>query len=430
MQTPKKPGRRLPFQNMPSGAWINLALVAVVIFYGLRVFVDQKQNKLCLNLAVDYCAYWSAGQLASAHGYAGMYDQSLMARYQAPLYPSQDDPSTPARIIPFPYFPVYVLPFQLFALLDLHSSFLIYTLLNLLGLILYLRFFFKNLTGQPLPVRLLLMSVLSMPVFLNLFWGQANIFLGICVGEFLRAHLNHKSYRSGLWLGGLLFKPLLLILIIPALLIQRSYRALIGFLVILAGMLLSTYLMIGTTGIQNLFDILFASAQGGSASNPAIMMNWRMLGFHLTTISSATLDWVVIIIGTLITAGATWLIARRSFMPDRFKTTAALLGIFAATGAISWHAHFPQSLVLLPFFVFLSFQNRPAWHLFQFWTFTPILLTLFAYILAIATDLSPGVKSAINLQIGFTGLILNLVVLSWAVYTCTQAKLADKHQTI
>ena len=143
MQTSKITGSRLPFHNMPSGGWLNLALVVIAIFYGLQVFVDQKQNKLCLNLAVDYCAYWSAGQIANAHGYAGMYDQSLMARFQAPLYPSQDDPSTPARIIPFPYFPIYVLPYQLFALLDLHSSFLIYTLLNLLGLSLYLRFFFK-----------------------------------------------------------------------------------------------------------------------------------------------------------------------------------------------------------------------------------------------------------------------------------------------
>ena len=265
-----------------------------------------------------------------------------------------------------------------------------------------------------------------MPVFLNLFWGQANIFLGICVGEFLRAYLNHKPYRAGFWLGGLLFKPLLLILIVPALLIQRSYKTLNGFLIILAGMLLTTYLMIGLTGIKSLFDILFASAQGGSASNPAIMMNWRMLGLHLTSISSATLGWIVVMIGTLITTIATWFIARKSFMPDRFKTTAALLGIFAATGAIAWHAHFPQSLILLPFFVYLSAQNHPAERLFRFWTFTPILLTLSAYILAIATDLSPGVKTAINLQTGFTGLILNLVVLSWAVYTCTREGLADK----
>ena len=401
---------------MAPGAWINLALVVVALFYGLQVVMDQMNNKFCLNLGVDYCAYWSAGQISNEHGYAGMYDQDLLIRYQTPLYPSQGDPAVPERIIPFPYLPVFILPFQLLALLSLKSGFLVSTLLNLAGFILYLLWFTKQMTGRSLPARLLFMCVLCTPVFLNLFWGQANIFLGICMGEFLRAYLNDKPYRAGVWLGVMLFKPLLLILILPVLLYQRSFKTLGAFLAALTGLLLISFAMIGTQGSLNLVGILSASAVGGSASNPGIMMNWRMLGFHLTSFSSATAGWIVMVIGTLLTVCATWLLARHTFLPDRIRTTAALLGIFAATGAVAWHAHFPQTIVLLPLFAYLSLQNHSTERLFRIWFFTPIVVTIITTSLMVMAKISPSTVS--QLQTGVTGLILNLVVLGWAISFC------------
>jgi Glycosyltransferase family 87 len=408
---------------MAPGAWINLVLVVVAIIYGVQVVMDRMNNRFCLNLGVDYCAYWSAGQISNAHGYAGMYDQDLLIRYQAQLYPSPDDPAVPQRIIPFPYLPVFVLPFQLLALLDLKISFVLSTLLNLAGFILYLLWFTKQMTGRTLPVRLLLMCVLCTPMFLNLFWGQANIYLGICMGEFVRAYLNGKPWRAGLWLGGMLFKPLLLILILPVLLYQRSFKVLGGFLATLAGLLLISYAMIGTQGSLHLVGILSSSAAGGSASNPGIMMNWRMLGFHLTGFSSATLAWAVMILGTLLTVGATWLVARRNFLPDRTRTAAALLGIFAATGAVAWHAHFPQTIVLLSLFIYISLQSHPAERFFRIWVLTPIAITILTTILVVIAGISPSTVS--QLQTGVTGLILNLVVLAWAVSFCRRGNLPD-----
>jgi hypothetical protein len=418
-----KTKHRIPFQNMPPGAWVNLALVGMALFYILQVSVDAAHNKICQNLAVDYCAYWSAGQIANDHGYAGMYDQTLLSDYQAPIYPSADDPATPERTIPFPYFPVYVLPFQLFALLNLESGFILYTLLNLAVFILYLRFFFKDLTGQPIPLRLLLMCMLCTPVFLNLFWGQANILLSICMGEFVRAHLKSNPFPAGLWLGALLLKPLLLILILPALLIQKSFKTLIGFLVMLTGILLVSYAMIGSNGFVKLMEILLASSQGGSASNPAIMMNWRMLGLNLAGVSSVTLGWIVAITGMLCTASAAWFVVRRSFLPDRVKTAVALIGMLVATGALAWHAHFPQAAVLLPLFVYLSHQSRSAGRLFLVWTFIPIVLTLTTSILVLAARQSQMTMTAVILQTGISGLILNLAILAWAVYMLTGERL-------
>ena len=68
-----------------------------------------------------------------------------------------------------------------------------------------------------------------MPVFLNFFFGQVNLWLLICAGEFFRAFLSAKPLKAGLFLGGWLLKPQLLILIIPFLLIQLIVLLMVVF---------------------------------------------------------------------------------------------------------------------------------------------------------------------------------------------------------
>ncbi|MGA9397655.1 MAG: hypothetical protein WBV22_05270, partial [Anaerolineaceae bacterium] len=72
MLTKKK--RSLPFQNLTSEAWINLGLAAVLSFYILQFGFDLFNRNFCGNLAVDYCAYWSAGKLSNTVGYAHLYN--------------------------------------------------------------------------------------------------------------------------------------------------------------------------------------------------------------------------------------------------------------------------------------------------------------------------------------------------------------------
>ena len=46
--------------------------------------------------------------------------------------------------------------------------------------------------------------LISYPVHINLYYGQVEVFLVICVGEFIRSAVNKKPILSGIWLGGLL----------------------------------------------------------------------------------------------------------------------------------------------------------------------------------------------------------------------------------
>ena len=72
------------------------------------------------------------------------------------------------------------------------------------------------------------MLLISLPVFLNLFTGQVNVWLVVCVGEFMRASISGREFRSGLWLGGLLLKPQALLLLAAGLLMRRRARILAG----------------------------------------------------------------------------------------------------------------------------------------------------------------------------------------------------------
>ena len=104
---------------MPPGAWLNLALAAVAVFYLIQVAADLYFHPLCQNLGVDYCAYWSTGKLVTAEGYASINDMSLLEKYQNPIFPHTGNPPIP---IPFIYLPVFVLPFQLLSFFPLRPT--------------------------------------------------------------------------------------------------------------------------------------------------------------------------------------------------------------------------------------------------------------------------------------------------------------------
>jgi hypothetical protein len=429
MQPRTKTELRRPFHNMPPGAWGNLALVCILSFYFLQVAGDYLRSPLCKNLGEDYCSFWAAGKISNEHGYASIYDLPLTKQYEDALYPIKDDPYMQERMTPFIYLPVFILPFQLFALLPLVSSYWIWTLVNLIGLILYLRFFTKKLTGQPLPARLLLLSALCVPVINTLFWGQLNILLAICTGEFLRAYVNGKPLRAGFWLGGLLLKFPQLILILPFLLLKKSWKTLSGYLLSSATLLFISYLMVGFEGFRSLFKILVTSSMGGSASNPRMMVNWRMLGFHLSSVTSQKIILGVIILGTLVTLIATWWLARRYDPSDKAKSAIIILGIFTATELVTWHAHFTTTIILIPFFLFLNMQNQTTRKLFHTWALLPIAFMLILLALTVAFGLTSGITLTTSLQLGIVGFILNLAIITWVLFACMNEKPSVKAST-
>ncbi|MGZ6316856.1 MAG: glycosyltransferase 87 family protein, partial [Anaerolineales bacterium] len=220
--------RRRPFQNMTAEGWQNLALTAILIFYIAQCALDIQWGNMCGHLAIDYCSFWSAGRVASTRGYADVYNLNIMESVQRSVFPARYETGGTFATVPTPYLPIFVLPFSLLGFLGPFAGYWIWAILNLVVLLYYLRFFAIKMTGQPPSKRLMLLILLSLPVFLNFFYGQVNIWLTIFLGEYMRAAASGKPFKAGLWLAGLLLKPQYLILIGVAVLMQRSIKMLAG----------------------------------------------------------------------------------------------------------------------------------------------------------------------------------------------------------
>jgi hypothetical protein len=404
--------RKLPFKHMTPIGWQNLALAALLIFYLIQISFDLFWHTTCGHLAIDYCAFWSAGKVVNTNGYSAVYNLQLLGEVQKTILPRLTATS------PTPFLPIFIPPFQLLALLDIFSSFWIWTILNLIVIISYLYYLSRQWTDKPLSVRFILMIAISLPVFINIFTGQINAWLMICVGEFMRAILAGKTYKAGIWLGGLLLKPQTLLLIIPFLAIQRAYKVLAGWVISSSVLMGISFALVGFNGLQKLLDLWIGFVGGLPTNDVEIMMNWRMLGLHLSALASPLIGWVVVGLGSIATLLACIYLWRSSIDFHSKSFVFAFLGIMAATCLFAWHSHIHMAMILIPPLVYLKGQNQLSDKILNYWVFLPAGVYAGVFVLASlmeATILPTSLNWALNFLRGGSEFTLNIYLLIWAI---------------
>lgn len=417
MQTAAK--SRVPFRNMSSQAWGNLAIASLAIFWAAQVIFDLAAANLFGRLGSDFASFWSAGYIANHAGYPAVYDLNLMTQVQEPLLPTVNNSPFVFHPIPTPYLPVFILPFQLLALLPPGVAAAAWFLLNFVGTVLYLRRFAREATGQSASTRLVLMLLVSAPVFLNLFTAQVNLVLMICIGEYVLATVRGDHLQAGAWLGGLLLKPQSLVLLIPAFFLQRSWRTILG-MAISSGILLAASLLLGgLRSFQLLIGLWLGYAAGLPTNDPQLMMNWRMIGLQMEPITSAIPAWSVAAAGMLITTYIglrTWL--HQSSL-DSVDFLVALTTIIAATNLVAWHSHVPAAMMLIPPLVALYILHRDLLgSSFEFLCFMPAGLYFVRLVLAsmLHTGLLPvGASNFLDLLAGVGMFAMNIYFLVWGL---------------
>lgn len=417
------PGRR-PFEGMTREKWLNLAIASVLGFYLFYIAWEMGLRTLCGQIAVDYCAYRSAGTVANVHGYARVYDLQLMDQAEKSILPKTADPAR-FGTVPFPYLPVFVLPFQVLCLLSPEAGYGIWSAVNIIALFFYLRFFARALNGRPPGTRLMLMIFASLPVYLSIWGGQIDVWLAICVGEFTRALLSGKPFRAGLWLGGLLLKPQLLVLIGLLFVLQRSLRILAGLATCSAILVISSLTLIGPSGMVQMLRLWLIYASGHTSSWIEGMTNWRMLGFHLSAIIDPWIGWGIATAGMLATLVIALLVWRPPFSPTRALSPIAILGVLAATTSFAWHSHISMATILIPPIVYLSLSNVLPQRALEYWVFLPAILFIFVVFapeaLAEFNIWNEGGRRLIYFFIGGAEFAVNLYLFGWAVRRTRQA---------
>lgn len=405
--------RRLPFRDLGAQGWQNLGLAAIAIYYGLYVTVALVSRGVFFRIGGDYLAFWSAGVAANEYGYGRVYDLAILKSIQEKAAPQVADPSLVFVTIPVPFLSVFILPFQLLALLEARVGFVIWTLVNALVLAGYLTFFMRSMSPESQRSRTVWMVMLAFPVFANFVEGQINVFLTICIGEFLRAVARQRSARAGLWLAGLLAKPQFLILILPALFLQRSWKILAGFTAGAMTLLLLSFGMAGLEGLGRMVA-LWVGYTGGIASNsPQNMMNWRMVITRLSALATPWLGWSVGITGMVLTLFMAIRLWRIPTPPASPRYPLTLLGTLAATGALTWHAHVHMLMLLIP--PLLMLRGHPRWPA-QAWYLWLFLLPLASFLglifgLLIKDGILPPVAQVEDFLPGLFALGLNLYFL-------------------
>ncbi|NWG33460.1 MAG: DUF2029 domain-containing protein [Chloroflexi bacterium] len=405
------------FRNRSPLFWQNLGLAALVSLYAVLTLLPFFSNQTLSALGSDYRAFWSAGYIANHWGYPEIYKMQRLSEVQRSITP-QADPSD-FYPIPAPYLPVFLVPFQVFALFPAAISFWIWEICNVAGLILYLRFFIRRYSPSANIKRLVLTSMLLMPVFNNLWWGQPGLWLMICAGEFFFNMQRQRFLEAGLWLGGFMFKPQLLMLILPALLLQRAGKTILGFAVSFGLAGAASLALLGVTGLQNYLSLMSLWGKANSdlqAINPFLMINWRMLGLHLGSFLTPAVGWIVGVAGTIVTTLVGLWRWRKPANTSEGRFALAVFGLMVATCAAAWHSHQHSLMIAIPTLLYLQIHNRFPLTMQNLWLF----ILPASWVLSIVTGalMSYGILPQFNAVgafiTGTTGLALSLYSLAWA----------------
>ncbi len=412
---------RIPFKGLRSADWKRLGIVALLAFYAVQFGSTVLHHDLFRPMGLDYMGFWSAGRAASRIDYPHAYDVPTLDRIQQQALTDLGVPHPNYSPIPGPLFPVFLLPFQLLSLLDARSGFWLWSLVNIIALVAYLLFYVRELARSvddwTAPLGPLLLLLLSYPVFQNFYWGQVDVLLLICCGEFIRNALRDRPIAAGLWLGGLLMKPQVLILVLPALFLLKSWRVLAAFIASSLGILLASLALAGLGGLQTMLRLWFSYLPGIATNAPENMVNWRMLGIRLGFISPL-LGAIVVVLGMAFSLWI-WILLCRKRPPFASPHWVLMMGgLFSISCAFTWHSHIHMMMVVMPFLLFAVISERMPVGIVDIWVFVfpaaLLLVLLAAVVISLAALPLNGFGGFV---LGLTGLVLNVwIALSFLKY--------------
>jgi len=407
-----------PFRNLTSREWQNLAIAGLMTFYAIQIVLDVAWGNIFSHLNIDFASFWSAGFIANRFGYSQVYELGLMQKVQAQLWPKTAAAASGFQVVPTPYLPVFLIPFQVLSLIRPVWASWVWMVLNVLGIVFYLRYFVLKVSGRLPEFRLLALMMVSVPVFLNVFTGQADLWLLICVGQYMLAALADRRLVSGLWLGGLLLKPQCLVLIVPALLIEGAIRSLAGLTLSGLAIVLGSWILAGTDGLLSLGRLWIGYAGGIATNDPQLMMNWRMIGVTLERWAGTPLAWSAAIVGLICTGAAALYVWSKLWDSKRHPSPIAITGLFAATGLVAWHSHVHMAMILIAPLLYMHLRHPTALgHGLEWWIFLPGSVYIGRLLLAslMHAQVLPFSGAALDFLAG-TGLFgVNIYLLAWAV---------------
>lgn len=355
----------------------------LAILYLLFIIQQMNYRGVFEYVGIDFRLLYASGQIIREHGFSAVYDPTIQARYQLPLYENfshyVDGLSLPFWPLPMPYLPFFVAPSTLLTFLSPLPSFILWATLNAIFTAAYFAIWYKRLSYRPQVVLILAASFLvSVPNFLNTLFGQVNLILMVAMGETLFNLKSGRYLKAGLWLSIAWIKPQMLILVSLLAILRRKWHFLVGLATGSVFIGIVSLLEGGLEGVRGILNTIrtwptFYRTSGTS---------WLSAVDHLviygvpTSIATAIGFLLVIII----------IFAWIEMVNPRYQTnkgdkewTSIFLATLLAQLIVMPHANVHMAMSLaIPWLLFLCYSsNRLAWLIFLFWA----ILSGFIFIL-------------------------------------------------
>jgi hypothetical protein len=248
-------------------------LALAICFWGS--FLLRQTSVVGFGYRTDFLGvYVGARAVATGRGYQ-LYDVQV----QRALSDVATSPYRRGKLMPFVY-PAYVaLLLWPLGVLAFATALRVWVVINLI-MTLWTATRLSQLFAGRLPMRVAITVIFFawVPLQLTLFQGQLGILPTLGIIEALVALRSGHDWRAGWWLSLGLVKPQLILFPVLVLVIWRRWRALLAFLIALAGVLGISIVAIGFWITKYLHFLAEYNRRGGDFSlYPFIMQNWRGL---------------------------------------------------------------------------------------------------------------------------------------------------------
>lgn len=267
-----------------SGAILGLSLVLLVLS-----FVSSSKGGRTLfgpGLGADYAGFFTGGYILDHDPPALLYDRSFQDEVHHKLHPYLGQEET----LPFVHPPFVAWAFRPLSRLPYAWSFAVWLVLSLglylTGIWLALHTPYSVLSDSYSLDRLtVLLVVLSFEPFVMECWlgGQLSAF-GLCsLALFLALDQSGRSLLAGMFLGLCFYKPTLLLVLLPVLIVARQFWTLFGVALTGTGLGLLSWATVGRDGIQAFFEAVLGLSRSTTQSGALTLRTWKYVDLNAFT---------------------------------------------------------------------------------------------------------------------------------------------------
>jgi len=239
--------------------YISIAILMLILSFATTT---NRKTIFGPQLGADFASYYIAGQILNSPQAENLYDIPLQDRLYHTLFP---DASTNETLL-FPYAPFLAVLVKPLALVSYEVAFAAWLVINLICyLIGFLLLWFSNPDISDHSICIPILIAISFEPFLIEGWigGQVVGLTMLILGLSIFLQLKERWWEGGVILSLCLFKPTLLVLAVPMVLISRKFKTFAGFLLGMFILLGVSRFAVGMEGLRGYLNHLqtYASAK-------------------------------------------------------------------------------------------------------------------------------------------------------------------------